>query len=71
MSDPTHETVSFTAFLEYRARRMRAPIAGLLLPPDLDNTPLDLPEQTPIAVAAVAARLNGVRPSVAQGDSRV
>ena len=57
MSDSTHETVSFTAFLEYRARRMRGPIAGLLLPPDLDNTPLDLPDMTPFAVAAVVARL--------------
>jgi hypothetical protein len=60
MSDPTHETVSFTAFLEYRARRSRAPVAGFLLPPDLDNTPLDLPDMTPIAVAAGVPRLSHV-----------
>ena len=53
MSEATYETVSFAAFLEYRARRMRAPIAAFLLPPDLDNTPLELPDRTPIAVAAV------------------
>jgi hypothetical protein len=60
MFEATHETVSFAAFLEYRARRMQAPIVGLLLPPDLDNTPLDLPEMTPFAVAAVMPGLSRV-----------
>ena len=60
MSETTHEAVSFATFLEYRASRMRAPIAGLLLPPDFDNTPLDLPDRTPFAVAAVVPGLSRV-----------
>ena len=39
-----HETVSYAVFLDYRARRMRAPVTGGAVPaPDLPTTPEGLP----------------------------
>ena len=49
-----HETVSFAIFLEYRARRMRAPVvAGTAPTPDLPTTPADPPAPEGGAVAMV------------------
>jgi hypothetical protein len=49
-----HETVSFAVFLEYRARRMRAPVVeGTAPTPDLPTTPADPPAPEGGAVAMV------------------
>jgi len=48
-----HETVSYAAFLEYRARRMAAPTVGDVPPPDFSGTPPEDEEPGPIAVSAV------------------
>jgi len=53
MSDSMHETVSYAAFLEYRARRMAAPTVGDVPPPDFSGTPPEDEEPGPIAVSAV------------------
>ena len=51
---PDHETVSFAVFLEYRARRMRAPVVeGTAPTPDLPTTPADPPAPEGGAVAMV------------------
>lgn len=49
-----HETVSFAVFLEYRARRMRAPVVeGPAPTPDLPTTPAYPPAPADGAVAMV------------------
>jgi len=49
-----HETVSFAVFLEYRARRMRAPVVDGTAPtPDLPTTPAYPPASEGAAVAIV------------------
>ena len=49
-----HEMVSFAVFLEYRARRMRAPVVDGTAPtPDLPTTPADPPVPEGRAVAMV------------------
>jgi hypothetical protein len=49
-----HETVSFAVFLEYRARRMRAPVVESTGPtPDRPTTPADPPAPEGRAVAMV------------------
>ena len=49
---PDHETVSFAVFLEYRARRMRAPVIDGLAPtPDRPTTPAAPPAPEDGAVA--------------------
>jgi hypothetical protein len=54
MSESDHETVSFAAFLDYRGRRLHAPvIATAPAPPDVVTTPPDAPG--PDATAAAKA----------------
>ncbi len=49
-----HEMVSYAVFLEYRARRMRAPVVGGMAPtPDFPTTPADPPASEGRAVARV------------------
>ena len=55
MSECTHETVSFAAFLEYRARRLAKPVVAPGPPPEVATAQRDSPqpESEPIAVAAM------------------
>lgn len=56
MSAIDHETVSFTEFLDYRARRLKVPvIEGAPAPPDAVTTPPDSSEPGRQAVARAAA----------------
>jgi hypothetical protein len=54
MSGSDHEIVSVATFLEYRARRLRAPVALPGAPPD-DATPATDQELHRLASAAVIA----------------
>ena len=57
MSGIDHEKVSFTQFLDYRARRLRPPvIGGEPGPPAVVTAPPDSPEPDRMAVAATLAR---------------
>ena len=54
MLERTHETVSFATFLEYRARRLHAPMVEP--PPDREHVPTTLPEPGPTIVAMAVPR---------------
>jgi len=53
MSRLDHETVSFAEFLDYRARRMRAPVVDAPAPPGVITPPPDPPEPRRDAVDTI------------------